>query len=208
MSELLSSSKYFTDTYGPRSLDLELPTSEPHSSKWFGSAYTLLDSLRRWILGNWECVQTTWTQTFLYDILDPLYSAHGNNWFCSTVNCMSLHKWLQSATWLVWQYSARRLDPWGPTPLTPNEWYQKAVVELDSALNKWMDALPDHCRHTLIISLVCTLTVTSEIWPSSRKQCIRSPVSNALYGILLGSYTTTSVSECVDNTSAETDMNP
>ncbi|KIK55525.1 hypothetical protein GYMLUDRAFT_175464, partial [Collybiopsis luxurians FD-317 M1] len=44
-------------------------------------------------------------------------------------------------------YSARRLDPWGPTTLSTAEWNQKAVMELDSALNQWIDALPDFLKY-------------------------------------------------------------
>ncbi|KIK55569.1 hypothetical protein GYMLUDRAFT_248605 [Collybiopsis luxurians FD-317 M1] len=44
-------------------------------------------------------------------------------------------------------YSARHLDPWGPTTLSGAEWNQKAVLELDSAMNKWVDALPDFLKY-------------------------------------------------------------
>ncbi|KIK55515.1 hypothetical protein GYMLUDRAFT_1017822 [Collybiopsis luxurians FD-317 M1] len=44
-------------------------------------------------------------------------------------------------------YSARCLDPWGPTTLSSTEWNQKAITELDSALNKWIDALPDLLKY-------------------------------------------------------------
>ncbi|KIK55570.1 hypothetical protein GYMLUDRAFT_175457 [Collybiopsis luxurians FD-317 M1] len=44
-------------------------------------------------------------------------------------------------------YAARRLDPWGPTTLSAAEWNQKAVMALDSALNKWIDALPDFLKY-------------------------------------------------------------
>ncbi|KIK55513.1 hypothetical protein GYMLUDRAFT_47729 [Collybiopsis luxurians FD-317 M1] len=44
-------------------------------------------------------------------------------------------------------YSARRLDPWGPSTLSAAEWNQKAVMELDSALNEWIDALPDFLKY-------------------------------------------------------------
>ncbi|KIK59107.1 hypothetical protein GYMLUDRAFT_169950 [Collybiopsis luxurians FD-317 M1] len=44
-------------------------------------------------------------------------------------------------------YSARRLDPWGPSTLSAEEWNRKAVMELDSALNEWADALPDFLKY-------------------------------------------------------------
>ncbi|KIK55564.1 hypothetical protein GYMLUDRAFT_1017968, partial [Collybiopsis luxurians FD-317 M1] len=44
-------------------------------------------------------------------------------------------------------YAARHLDPWGPTTLSAAEWNHKAVMELDSALNKWVDALPDFLKY-------------------------------------------------------------
>ncbi|KIK68679.1 hypothetical protein GYMLUDRAFT_215462 [Collybiopsis luxurians FD-317 M1] len=39
------------------------------------------------------------------------------------------------------------VNPWGPTTLSTAEWNQKAVVELDSALNNWVDALPDFLKY-------------------------------------------------------------
>jgi hypothetical protein len=47
------------------------------------------------------------------------------------------------------QYAARHLDPWGPTTLSAAEWNHKAVMELDSALNKWVDALPDFRNYAI-----------------------------------------------------------
>ncbi|KIK55527.1 hypothetical protein GYMLUDRAFT_47749 [Collybiopsis luxurians FD-317 M1] len=44
-------------------------------------------------------------------------------------------------------YSARHLDPWGPSTLSAEEWNRKAVMELDSALNKWIHALPDFLKY-------------------------------------------------------------
>ncbi|KIK55559.1 hypothetical protein GYMLUDRAFT_838504 [Collybiopsis luxurians FD-317 M1] len=44
-------------------------------------------------------------------------------------------------------YSARHLDPWGPTTLSDAEWNQKAVLALDSALNEWIDMLPDFLKY-------------------------------------------------------------
>ncbi|KIK55556.1 hypothetical protein GYMLUDRAFT_1017948, partial [Collybiopsis luxurians FD-317 M1] len=43
---------------------------------------------------------------------------------------------------------SRHLDPWGPTTLSAAEWNQKAVFELDSALNKWLNALPDFLKYS------------------------------------------------------------
>ncbi|KAF9078420.1 fungal-specific transcription factor domain-containing protein [Rhodocollybia butyracea] len=44
-------------------------------------------------------------------------------------------------------YPARRLDPWGPTHLSASEWHQRAVMEIDSALNKWLSAVPEHLKY-------------------------------------------------------------
>ncbi|KIK55551.1 hypothetical protein GYMLUDRAFT_175484, partial [Collybiopsis luxurians FD-317 M1] len=46
-------------------------------------------------------------------------------------------------------YSASHLDSWGPTTLSAAEWNQKAVMELDSALNEWINALPDFHNYTI-----------------------------------------------------------
>ncbi|KIK55557.1 hypothetical protein GYMLUDRAFT_1017957, partial [Collybiopsis luxurians FD-317 M1] len=39
------------------------------------------------------------------------------------------------------------VNPWGPTTLSDAEWNQKAVLALDSALNEWIDVLPDFLRY-------------------------------------------------------------
>lgn len=31
------------------------------------------------------------------------------------------------------------------------EWHQNIAVELDSALNKWIDSIPDHCDDLIFI---------------------------------------------------------
>jgi len=33
-----------------------------------------------------------------------------------------------------------------------SKWYEKAVMELDSALNKWLDSVPEHRRLLLSVA--------------------------------------------------------
>ncbi|KIK64937.1 hypothetical protein GYMLUDRAFT_159957, partial [Collybiopsis luxurians FD-317 M1] len=39
------------------------------------------------------------------------------------------------------------VNPWGPTTLSTTEWNQKAIMKLDSALDQWIDALPDFLKY-------------------------------------------------------------
>ncbi|KAE9390894.1 hypothetical protein BT96DRAFT_757021, partial [Gymnopus androsaceus JB14] len=43
-------------------------------------------------------------------------------------------------------YSIRKSDFWVRMGFSGQDWYQKAVMELDSALNKWIDSVPSHLR--------------------------------------------------------------
>ncbi|KAF5346632.1 hypothetical protein D9758_013200 [Tetrapyrgos nigripes] len=43
-------------------------------------------------------------------------------------------------------YSVRKADLSNKMGISDIEWYEKAVMETDSALNKWMDSIPQHLR--------------------------------------------------------------
>ncbi|KAL0069674.1 Gypsy retrotransposon integrase-like protein 1 [Marasmius tenuissimus] len=42
-------------------------------------------------------------------------------------------------------YSAKKTDLWSGMGISGSDWKRKAVMEMDSALNKFVDEIPDHC---------------------------------------------------------------
>ena len=45
------------------------------------------------------------------------------------------------------QYAVRKTDMWTRMGMTGREWNEKIVAELDSALNAWVDTIPEHRKH-------------------------------------------------------------
>jgi hypothetical protein len=52
-----------------------------------------------------------------------------------------------------------------------DDWEQKIVSELDSALNHWVDSVPEHCTPVFHSAVVCTFTIrSSAVEPKSGVQ--------------------------------------
>lgn len=74
------------------------------------------------------------------------------------------------------------------TGLIGDQWEQRVVADLDSAMNNWKDSLPDHCASVgkrLTSWIVNHEFSTME--PSSRKYHIPTPICLASYDVLLHS---------------------
>lgn len=51
--------------------------------------------------------------------------------------------------------------------LVGDQWEQRVVTELDSAMNKWADSVPSH-RKLLVVSVHPVLTIYSSLGPNAR----------------------------------------
>lgn len=64
------------------------------------------------------------------------------------------------------------------------QWEQHIVAELDSALNKWIDTVPDHCKWCNQSSWVTSLIICSALGPTPREPPVLQPIRHIIRNIL------------------------
>lgn len=66
-----------------------------------------------------------------------------------------------------------------------SQWEQHIVAELDSAMNKWVDSVPDHCKlFATLFDLHLSSGLVSAMGPQSRERSVAKPVSVSVCNIL------------------------
>ncbi|KAE9391091.1 hypothetical protein BT96DRAFT_320102 [Gymnopus androsaceus JB14] len=84
-------------------------------------------------------------------------------------------------------FSVNRSKFWKKIGNETSNWEQKAVIELDSALNEWFSSVPEHCEYlALILPALVTSKRISEVGPERGKQSFLPPIFNPANCLLLG----------------------